>query len=200
MGGPGSGRHWHFGQKPLTTEMRRLDVRRWARAGMLRPGHNFGWQWSMDGEVTASIRAEVGEASVTLDYRVREYSEDWEPMRYTIPLLSQQIPNGGHRRWFLCPARGCGRRAAILYGGRVFACRHCHGLAYPTQREGRFGRALARRDKLVSKLGWDNPHYGCRPKGMHHRTFARLIAELDVTEAIADDCTVKLLRRLGADF
>ena len=27
---------------------------------------------------------------------------------------------------FICPAAGCGRRVAILYGGGNFACRHCY--------------------------------------------------------------------------
>jgi hypothetical protein len=30
---------------------------------------------------------------------------------------------------------GCGQRVAILYGGDIFACRHCYQLAYPSARE-----------------------------------------------------------------
>ncbi len=36
-------------------DYRALDVRRWHRDGLLTPGRAFGWQWSHNGEVTASI-------------------------------------------------------------------------------------------------------------------------------------------------
>ena len=39
MGGPGSGNRCHYGAKSLTDDYRSLDVRRWAREGMLRPGY-----------------------------------------------------------------------------------------------------------------------------------------------------------------
>jgi hypothetical protein len=42
--------------------------------------------------------------------------------------------------WFICPAVGCGRCVAILYGGGIFACRHCYRLAYASSREEAGGR------------------------------------------------------------
>jgi hypothetical protein len=50
MGGIGSGRHWRYGTKSITNEYRSIDVRRWAREGMLEPGRRFFWQWNIDGE------------------------------------------------------------------------------------------------------------------------------------------------------
>lgn len=77
---------------------------------------------------------------------------------------------------------GCGRRVAILHGGRVFACRRCHGLAYRSQREAADDRATRRAEKLRTKLGWEagilNGNSG-KPKGMHWRTFLRLQASHD---------------------
>ena len=32
---------------------------------------------------------------------------------------------GNWRAWFICSVVGHGRRVAILYGGGIFACRHC---------------------------------------------------------------------------
>jgi hypothetical protein len=61
---------------------------------------------------------------------------------------------GGWRAWFICPAVGCGRRVAILYGGGIFACRHCYRLADASSREDAGGRATRRADRLRARLGW----------------------------------------------
>lgn len=181
MGGIGSGNWLQLGSRSTVADYRSLDVRRWAREGYLAPGRRFSWQWTCNGEVTGSIRAEAHCGHVTLNYRVRE-GGDWEPMQYSVPLVTSACNLGGTRRWFLCPARGCGRRVAILYGGRVFACRHCHNLAYPSQREDASDRAARRADRIRSKLGWEPGILngrGAKPKGMHRRTFERLSAEHD---------------------
>ncbi len=90
---------------------------------------------------------------------------------------------GGKRPWFLCPARGCGKRVAVLYGGAIFACRHCHQLAYPSQRGAGYDRAARRADKIRARLGWKlgilNPKGWEKPTGMHWCTFERLNAEHD---------------------
>jgi len=90
---------------------------------------------------------------------------------------------GGQRVWFRCPAQGCARRVAILYGGVIFACRHCHQLAYDCQRETADDRATRRADTILRRLGWEPGILngeGWKPKGMHWRTFERLRAEHNV--------------------
>jgi len=72
---------------------------------------------------------------------------------------------------------------AILYGGGIFACRHCYQLAYPSQREANYNRLARRANKLRDKLGWEpgclnGP--GAKPKGMHWSTFERLVAQYEV--------------------
>lgn len=181
MGGIGSGRHWKFGSKDTTNSFRRLDVRRWAREGLLRPGNAFGWEWSRDGEKVASIQVTVEVGNVRLIYKSRQRFEDWRDFNYPVTLNRTPCTYGGSRTWFLCPAHGCGQRAAILYGGAVFACRTCHQLAYPSQNENPIDRAQRRADTLRLRLGWDLGFEGtCRakPKGMHRRTFDRLSAEI----------------------
>ena len=87
-------------------------------------------------------------------------------------------------------SRLCGRRVAILYGGKVYACRHCYRLAYRCQREASDDRATRQADKLRDRLGWEagilNGN-GCKPKGMHWRTFDRLETRHDalVNESLA---------------
>jgi len=56
---------------------------------------------------------------------------------------------GGHRPWFLCPLKTCGRRVAILYDGPVFACRHSFELVYKSQRETVVDKAIRRAKKYV---------------------------------------------------
>jgi hypothetical protein len=64
----------------------------------------------------------------------------------------------------------------------MLACRHCHQLAYVSQRETVGGRAARQANAIRRRLGWDigilNP-VGGKPKGMHWRTFWRLKAEYD---------------------
>lgn len=87
-----------------------------------------------------------------------------------------------------------------LYGGRIFACRHCYDLAYPSQREAEFQRYQRRADKIRERLGWQvgfDSGWGPKPKGMHWRTFERLVAELEDFEHASD---VSLCKDLGYRF
>ncbi|WBV70692.1 hypothetical protein PGH42_12355 [Legionella pneumophila] len=98
-------------------------------------------------------------------------------MRYPFLLNWTPCRFGGERPWFICPAKGCQRRVAILYSGSIYACRHCHQLAYTSQREADYDRALRQAEKIRGKLGWDTGIFemeGGKPKGMHWSTFERL--------------------------
>lgn len=198
MGGIGSGRRWRFDAKNTTEDYRSIDIRRWARDGLLKPDHHFNWRWSRHGEVVASIKVEVKPESVVLNYRHRSGSDDWTPKRYSVHLSETPCHMGGARKWFLCPARGCGRRVAILYGGAIFACRHCFHLAYPSQRETQGDRAARRADRIRDMLGWpggilEGGGWG-KPKGMHWRTYARLCREHD---ALSDRALQGFAEQLG---
>ena len=178
MGGMGSGR----GQrgKNTTSNMQPLDIRRLHRAGLLTPGRVFSWQWTVCGREVASIQMRSEADRVVLIYRNRSHGDEWQPMEYPVYLEWTDCTLGGRRTWFLCPAQGCGRRVAILFGGSIFACRHCHKLAYECQRETDDDRAMRRADTIRRRLGWRagiaNPEGG-KPKGMHWRTFERLKVE-----------------------
>jgi hypothetical protein len=197
MGGTGSGRHWHCGAKETTEDYRSIDVRRWKRDGMLTPGQSFGWQWSRHGEVVASIRVRTETDRVVLNYRHRSGGSDWKDESYPVSLDWTSCHIGGQRPWFLCPARGCGQRVAILYGGGIFACRHCYQLAYPSQREAWDERAGRRADRIREKLGWEPGILngsGLKPQGMHWNTFRRLEAQHDV---LLEHSLAGLVEKLG---
>lgn len=184
MGGSGSGRRWHFGSKDTTESHRSIDVRWLKREGMLAPGATRRITWSRHGKVAASIniRAELGR--VILAYRHRSSGGEWTDESYPVHLTMTPCHIGGKRHWFLCPARGCGQRVAVIYGGSIFACRKCHQLAYPSQREDIADRAGRRADRIRSRLGWpagvlNGSDFG-KPTGMHWRTYERLCREHNV--------------------
>lgn len=177
MGGYGSGRR---GGKDTTDDYRALDVRRLERDGLLQPGWASGWNWLRRGETVASIQIRSGADYITLAYRHRSNGCDWVPINCRVRLDWTPCALGGRRAWFICPAKGCGRRVAILYSGSIFACRHCHKLVYTCQRERDDDRAMRRAGTIRKRLGWcsgiANPP-GDKPKGMHWHTYNRLLRQ-----------------------
>ncbi|MGH6820764.1 MAG: hypothetical protein ACREDU_07890, partial [Methylocella sp.] len=149
-----------------------------------------GWQWTCNGETMASIQMRAEQDRVILIYRHRSGGAEWKDEQYPVRIVRTPCNLGRERAWFLCPAVGCGRRVAILYGGGIFACRHCYQLAYASAREDAGGRATRRADTLRARLGWElgilNGE-GDKPKWMRWRTFERLVAEHDafVAESLA---------------
>lgn len=180
MGGFGSGL-WQRGRH-TTSDMRKLDIRQLQRDGLLAPGQAFNWQWTINGEKIADINIRTAPDCVILNYRCRSNGGEWQLREYPVELEWTACHLGGRRAWFLCPMDECGRRVAILFGGALFACRHCQRLAYRCQREKDGDRARRRADKIRRRLGWEagiaNAD-GRKPKGMHWRTFERLKAEHD---------------------
>jgi len=180
MGGIGSGRTRSW--IATTDDYRSIDVRRWKREGGLAPHQSFDCMWSRQGEVVSSIRVRTEPDRVILTDCYRSGGEDRKDESYPVYLDWTDCNLGGKRPWFLCPVRGCGRRVAILYGGGIFACRHCYQLAYPSQRETGYNRMARRANRIRDKLGWE-PGFlngnGGKPKGMHWHTFERLTAQHD---------------------
>jgi hypothetical protein len=129
MGRYGSG-------KATTDYYRSIDVRFLRRHGYLRPGAVFTLGWSLNGDRTGSIQARTTWNSMVLSYQHQPVGSDrWQQKEYAVELVRTPCNYGGQRTWFLCPARGCGRRVGVLYSGSIFACRHCYQLVYASQRE-----------------------------------------------------------------
>ncbi|AKH19901.1 hypothetical protein [Sedimenticola thiotaurini] len=183
MGGMGSGRRWYTEQKATIEDYRWLDVRYLKRHDLLLPGRSCTINWSRNGIVNGTIKLSAEPDRVILDYRYCRENEKWISMHYPIGLTWTKCNIGGKRPWFLCPAQGCNRRAAILYlGSNIFACRHCYNLSYTSQGETWDERAARRADRIRDKLGWE-PGFlngnGWKPKGMHWNTFERLTTQHD---------------------
>lgn len=183
MGGMNSGRK-NQGGKRTTEDCRSLDVRIFQRDGMLMVGKSCTTNWMRNGEKMASIQVQVNDNLVILDYRHQCNGSEWKNQNYPVLLEWTPCNYGGLRAWFNCPASGCGRRVAKLFLGSagIFACRHCYQLVYASQRESTDDRATGRAGKIRDRLGWPpgiiNGH-GDKPKGMHWRTYQRLVFEHD---------------------
>ncbi len=183
MGGIGSGSNWDLFAKLTTEDYPQIDIRCWKRDGLLSLNRSFSVEWSQNGEKTASINVCTQSGKVILSYRHKSNGDEWEDKSYPIYIDTTPCYMGGVRHWFLCPAQGCNRRVAILYGGRIFACRYCHQIGYPSQREDSSIRAARRADRIRDKLNGEAVFIdgiGRKPKGMHWRTFERLAAEYEV--------------------
>lgn len=176
------------GEAICTDTMLRLDVRQLQRSGVLARGHRFSWQWKTRDRVDATIDCLAAVDRVLLDYRVRDPGGEWASLRYPVLLDWTPCTFGGRRLWWRCPTSGCGRRVAVLFGGRMFACRHCHRLAYRSQSESAADRAIRRAEGIRARLGWEpgvlnSPEE--KPKRMHWRTFERLVHEHDECKRLA---------------
>ena len=186
MGGFGSGRR---DGKDCTDDMNRLDVRKLHREGNLSEGMSYTWQWSRGEKVVASIDITVEVNRVLLNCRHRLRDGEWQDKLYPVLLDRTPCRYGGERVWWRCPVAVCGRRVAVLFGGAVYACRHCHRLAYRSQRETPEDRATRHANKLRVQLGWKKGIFnltGGKPRGMHWRTYWRLLSlyEIHLNESL----------------
>ncbi|WP_290639322.1 hypothetical protein [Aquabacterium sp.] len=181
----GAGRPgWHM----KAEHCRRIDVHRFKREGMLRPG-SWGWSWrdSETGKVLASIGVIGGHDRITL-----EYSVGGTPITEHINITRTACAYGGSRPWFNCPK--CWDRVAVLYLRQSrFACRKCQRLVYASQSEDALGRTWRKQSKLEARLGenWS------RPKGMHRKTRERILEAIWECEGIRDDALAEFAARLG---
>jgi hypothetical protein len=205
MGGYGSGRTSY---KQKAENCRSLDVNRLSREGCLEHGRQGNWVWSRDGQELARIGYKADGGRFILDYKIRQYGGDWEPVTQHIAITHADCHYGNERAYFRCPGvvngRHCGQRVAKLFlGGNYFLCRHCYNVKYSSQSEERYDRMLRRANKLRIGLGgeagtanWIAP----KPKGMWRRTYARKRSEIECCECQADSLFIaKFAHHLSAE-
>jgi hypothetical protein len=182
---------YSYGAKSTVEGSRNIDVLRWNRLGYFAHFRRFSWSWTRDGETVASIGVESSRHQVTLRYRNRSYSDEWTDVSQVVPLQWTTCRFGGERPWFVCSVwksgRYCGREVTKLYGaGKLFACRHCYGLAYASQQESAGQRGLQKAQAIRQRLGGSASlmdEFPARPKGMHRRTYDRLQRRSEAAES-----------------
>ena len=207
MGGFGSGRPSGY-RRDTVEACRSIDVNQLHRTGCLAPGWWGGWEWKRDGERVASITARAEEGRLALSYNYRRHGDEWQSVEEPVPIVRVPCPFGGYRPYFICPGVvngiACGRRVVKLYGpGKYFLCRHCYRLAYASQCEGEWDRALRRANGIRVRLGGDPgmaAQFPSRPKGMWRRTYERLRYEAFEAEILADQAFAIRAERLLAQI
>jgi hypothetical protein len=204
MGGCGSGRHGGVRKRRVESCLA-LDVNELRRRGALTPGASGTLTSEHDTHAAASIDFKADTAGLLLYYRTHGI-EGAKLIEERVELSFVPAALGGARAYFLCPGAGCGRRVSVLYRRGAFRCRHCHGLAYESQREDMRRRARRRADKLRARLGWPQQRafalpIGVKPKGMWSRTFERLRGYAIAAESVATAAQVahwvRLLQRVN---
>jgi hypothetical protein len=172
MGGYGSGRK--LDAKSVTSTYLCIDARHLKKQGALEPGCEFTLRFEAN---NAEVAGEAEQTVVWFSYSIRK-DDDYEEQLYRVPLSFTPAQFNGERMWFLCPNMHCGKRVAKLYIAHRLGCRHCLKLSHQSKNESHMDRMARRADKLRVKLGWQegilNPE-GFRPKGMHLKTFERLV-------------------------
>ena len=179
MGGLGSG-GWNATGRLTTADVPCINVNRLARGAALQ-GYSCGTiRWRLQGIDEHAEFVALGDR-ISLSFGkvparcTEEIAISWENCRF-----------GGRRPFFRCP--GCGERTLHLYRLRHFRCRTCHGLSYGSQRERESDRAQRRANRIRRSLGgepgWHN--FSPKPRGMHRRTYLRLMTEIMKADAITD--------------
>ena len=178
MGGFGSGRK---SKVKCTEDYWSIDINRWQRKYNLEPGDHFLGECTRSGRKATFTNVRAETSGLLFTYSYKRSDDVWDNLDYLIKLQTIPCHYGGVRYWFTCPVISCSQRVATLYKkGGYFACRHCHQLAYKSQREIKGDRADRKVNKIKQKLKWPggilNP-MGERPKGMHKKTYYRLLAQ-----------------------
>jgi hypothetical protein len=183
MGSSSSGRH---GGRPTIEGCGsyRLSTKNLRQALRHPPGTDLVFRYRVDDEpmdVWLQVRPAQGCLRLRHPSReIREFSSDPPAeMEYAIDLTWTPAGFGGRRWWFLCPLSG--RRCAVLHlprGGRRFASARGYGLARHVTRLPEHERLWWKMAKIARRLGAraDPEIPPGKPKGMHRRTYERLLA------------------------
>jgi hypothetical protein len=185
MGGPGSGGHNSKG-KLRDVQCARLDVHELARDGKL----TLGKRGRLFGTVGFEVAGGPDAQRLVLAFPIRSASgERLDPLRQTICCYWRSAHYGGRYLMFLCPE--CGRPARVLYAryfsDRIwfFFCCKCARITYQSTVGHRWDRSARQVEKLRARLEWQaGGAEPLRPRGMHKRTYQRILGMLAYHEAI----------------
>jgi hypothetical protein len=203
MGGLGSTRWAWTSTKNTVESSRSLDINRLNRAGYLQSSYRATLEWRRGGEPIASIQFRRAGDVLVLSYRIQRHGEEWQDVEQPTQVVWMPCRFGA-RPYFVCPGIvngiACGRRVVKLYGaGTYFLCRHCYRLAYASQREDRYDRALRRANNIRMRLGGEPGTaslFPKRPKGMHNANYKRLQSAVLNAEILAEERLVFFLEQL----
>ena len=145
------------------------------------------WAYTATGKECGKIGYEADLTDLGHAFVRFQYSVNGTPMAYQVWLHRTPCRFGGFRWWWICPRTG--HPAAKLYlppGAKTFASRPAYRMAYRSERGGPIDRSHRRQGRIFEKLGGEYRVFKQpppkRPKGMHRRTYERLLAQLGAAE------------------
>ena len=163
----------------------RLDVHELARDGKL----TLGKRGTLFGTVGFEVVGGPDAQQLVLEFPIKSASgERLDPVRQIISCYWRQAHYGGRYLMFLCSE--CGSPARVLYAryfsDRIwfFNCRSCVGITYQSTMGHRWDRSARRVEKLRARLQWSVGTAPIKPRGMHKRTYQRILGTLTYHEAI----------------
>jgi hypothetical protein len=182
-----------------------LDLNKLLREGLGPPGRI---PWPVEIRWTSSRSGEIAKGWIT----IRKEGDDRVFLRIliskldqTLELIAQYRHFGGQQWYFKCPLTG-GKCSVVWLppGATRFCGRQAWGkqVAYSTQFESKFDRAITAREKVKDKLigtlnrcEWELPP---KPKWMRWRTYERLADKYRLQEKKIDQIFANYLARSRA--
>lgn len=169
----------YFLKKQTSDNLFKVDIRDFKKKGFKYGLDCTGTiSTKVNNLVTNSIAFTINDEDLTLIYFYRNSLDDSEHIRQQIKLSWLQCHYGSLRAYFICPQ--CAKRVTTLYNNKYFCCRTCCNLAYKSQQEDKTDRLIRKIRKVRQKLNAEDDLFSIiwnKPKGMHHKTFYRLIEE-----------------------
>jgi hypothetical protein len=191
MGGIGSGQWTRWSNQTTVESLNRIDMATLKKMGIVGKVKQGSLEWKRGKDPAVSIRFKSTENSLTLNYNFRSSNTaEWQSVEQRIALEATPCHFGGTRYWFVCT--GCGARSRVLFiNGKYFLCRDCNKLAYSSQNERAYDRAIRRHNKLKARI---TDQHGTiqRPKGMHYKTYCRLSYSCIVTQSRINELFTKM--------
>lgn len=167
----------YFFKKQTIDNQVKIDIR-----DLKRKGFKYGLECTgiisvnVNNVIINSVSFAINDKMLTLEYSC-------ENNRQQIDLDWLQCNYGNQRAYFICPQ--CGRRVISLYmSNKYFYCRKCCNFTYRSQQEDEASRLIRKIRRIRQKLNASDELFGIiwhKPKGMHHKTFYRLVEEDNVT-------------------
>ena len=218
MGGLGSGPQVGS-ERALVENCLVLDIN-WLYRAVCGDGQARTISWENRGRDVASVSCKLYEGRLCLLMLTTDKSGGHGGLDFQeVEIISTACNYGGVRHWFVCPgcikeleAMGvsnylgrdahCGRRVSKLYlppGGRLFLCRHCYDLRYMSQRASVDVRMARKSIAIRRQLGQKDfrQPFPPKPKGMHQRTYERLMYKYRELNTAAVPLTLKRFDLLG---
>ena len=186
MGGRGSGGHNSKG-KLRDVQCARLDVHELGREGRLK----LGTRGCLFGTLRFEVAGGPDAQRLVLEFPRRSASgEPLDPIRQVIGCYWRKAHFGGRYLIFRCSE--CHRSARVLYAWYgchhheiwFFRCRKCAGITYQSTMGHRWDRSARRIEKLRARLNWRAGAVPIKPRGMHEKTYQRILGQLAYHEAV----------------